>query len=330
MVLARSKAYPVSSHPHGSLPTHRFVCVGASNLFLCFPDLLDQILLHLDVCPLSVLVACGPGRAFGAKAGMLGARFAPISHCGVLEALETDGSGEGWETWALITDIGNDVLYGIPVDLLHEWLEQFTDSLRSKGARVGITALATDRLMAISERRYQLVLRAMCPRHRLGYTEARSALADFGRVIDLLGDKAGVKILPVQSHWYGFDGIHLRQGCWKEAAATWLNGLLGDRLATGFAESAALDQSARRTLRLIGLKQMAGHSNARTVRLCGPKEVEIRFFLKSASSPQNAGAEEPALSHRSLRSSRVSDGFLPKGNRTWLTSWNRSAGPAPC
>ena len=159
----------------------QFVCVGASNLFMCLPDLLDQILARFETHPVSVLVVQGPGRSFGLKAGMLGARFVPINDCGLLEALDAAQSPGHPESWALLTDIGNDVLYGVAVAQIHGWLDDFVSRLVRMGVRVGVTALATERLMAVSRWRYELVHRAMHPQRRLGYKEARLALNELDR-----------------------------------------------------------------------------------------------------------------------------------------------------
>ncbi len=64
--------------------------------------------------PSEFLIAMGHGRSYGQRSSVLGRSLPGITQCGLWEALR---HARG-PTSALITDIGNDVIYGVPVETI--------------------------------------------------------------------------------------------------------------------------------------------------------------------------------------------------------------------
>ena len=69
----------------------------------------------------------GLGRSYGQRSTVLGRSLPGITECGLWPALQ-HGSGP---VHALITDVGNDVIYGVPVDRIVAWGSTCVDRLHA-------------------------------------------------------------------------------------------------------------------------------------------------------------------------------------------------------
>ncbi|MCZ6542107.1 MAG: hypothetical protein O6768_00410, partial [Planctomycetota bacterium] len=89
----------------------RVVLLGASNLTRGISRAVGIAQAILGT-PLEVLIAMGHGRSYGQRSRVLGRSLPGIVDCGLWDALL---HGSGRPTYALLTDIGNDVMYGASV-----------------------------------------------------------------------------------------------------------------------------------------------------------------------------------------------------------------------
>ena len=111
----------------------RFVLLGASNLSFGLHRVVARAaaaVAHGDGdVPLDVLVAGGFGRSFGRRSYFLWRGLPAIRSCGLWDALaEWEPGGRG-----LITDVGNDILYGEEPDTILEWVTDCLDRLQERG-----------------------------------------------------------------------------------------------------------------------------------------------------------------------------------------------------
>jgi hypothetical protein len=111
----------------------------------------------------------------------------------------------------LITDVGNDLLYGAPLDELMAWLEIICDQLSEAGSRIVVTSLPLEGVRCLNPRRYLLLRTILFPRSRASLAEVL-ALAEAAqlRLADLAARK-NIPLIPVKKEWYGWDTIHLRR-----------------------------------------------------------------------------------------------------------------------
>ncbi len=140
-----SNASAVTEPPKQSPPTgltRRVVLLGASNLTKGIGTVLETACRHWGR-PLEAVGALGHGRSYGNASRVLGRQLPGILECGLWQVL---GRSPGVPTAGLVTDIGNDLLYGQGVARIADWLEQCLDRLAAVHARTVVTLLPVDNL----------------------------------------------------------------------------------------------------------------------------------------------------------------------------------------
>ncbi|MBA4019462.1 MAG: hypothetical protein C0483_20035 [Pirellula sp.] len=202
-------------------PTERVVLLGASNLTRGFATVLG-LLKHHRSGPLDVLAALGNGRSYGIYARLLGRGLTGILSCGLWPALDRRPK---LPLTALLTDIGNDVMYGVPVPQILAWVEECLVRLQKHDARIVVTGLPTTNLPRLGERRFLLLRTLLFPGNRdtLPDVTRRSQEVDAG-VRELAARYAATFVEP-DAHWYGIDPIHVRRHHWPTAWRQILTGL---------------------------------------------------------------------------------------------------------
>ncbi|HSS47569.1 MAG TPA: hypothetical protein VLX28_01360, partial [Thermoanaerobaculia bacterium] len=139
-------------------PVQRAVLLGASNLRASLPLVVN--LLRADGA-LEVLAACGHGRSYGARSRFLGIRHLPgIAGCGLWQALE---GRPALPTLALVTDVGNDLVYGAEVAEIVRWIETCLNRLARRRSRVVLTLLPLARLEKLSPWEVRLAVSLLFP-----------------------------------------------------------------------------------------------------------------------------------------------------------------------
>ena len=202
-------------------PRKRVVLLGASNLTRGISTVVRLAQLSFGG-PLQVLAALGHGRSYGLYSRVLVRELPGIDECGIWRALD---DGTPAPTWALITDIGNDVFYGATTDEIIIWVERALDRLAAQGARVVMTLLPTDNAARISAWRFRMMRGLMFRRCTLELAAVRSMTLEINqRLSDLARDRA-IELVAQRACWYGFDPIHIRLAqwphAWSEILSTW-------------------------------------------------------------------------------------------------------------
>ncbi len=206
---------------NGNCPPRRVVLLGASNLTRGISTVVETAQL---VCggSLEVLSALGHGRSYGITSTVLGRTLPGILDCGLWEALEARSDVP---TAALLTDIGNDLMYQVEAPQIVSWVETILERLQRAGARVSMTLLPVDSLLSVSPRRYYFFRSLMFPRCRLSFAEAGDRARQLHDRLQAIGQARGVRLVPQQAAWYGIDPIHIRwrhwRHAWREILASW-------------------------------------------------------------------------------------------------------------
>ena len=185
----------------------RIVLLGASNL-------IRGLNSALNVCGqffsgrLEYLIAAGHGRSYGVTSSFLRVRHLPsIQHCELWHELE---NRPRLPLSALISDIGNDLLYDYrPVEIAH-WVEKCVENLCSHAADVVISEMPVTSLSKLGRRRFLFIRRVTYPRSSLTYENAMKRIDELHhRVLDL-AKRYSVPTVRPESAWFGFDPIHIR------------------------------------------------------------------------------------------------------------------------
>ena len=105
-----------------------FIFLGASNLARSFHGLKYCIERCIFPRPASFVHAMGPGRGYLSRGGILNAVYSPILNCGILEAVRNKKIKD-LSVVALITDIGNDIMYGVSSEKIINGLQYLLNAL---------------------------------------------------------------------------------------------------------------------------------------------------------------------------------------------------------
>lgn len=199
----------------------RVVLLGASNLTKGIGTVVESAYRFWGR-PLEVLTALGHGRSYGRASRVMGRQLPGILECGLWPAL---GRFPGPPTAALVTDIGNDLLYGEPVEQIVDWLEQCLDRLAAVEARTVVTLLPLDNLHTISRARFTLMRTLLFPYSRLTLEVIRERARALDEHLRRMAVERGCGLVSQRAAWYGFDPIHIRpfqrRWAWPEILASW-------------------------------------------------------------------------------------------------------------
>ena len=217
-----------TSHPAvGDAPAARWVLLGASNLTRRLSLVLDSLRQH-SPAPLDVLAADGNGRSYGQTSRVLWRKLPGILRCGLWPALAERPPAP---TSALLTDIGNDILYHVPVDQIVRWIDECLTRLTDAGARTSMTGLPIDNFQGLSPGRFLFFRRLLAPHCRLSLDVVRERAFELNAALIALAARRAVPLVPPSAAWYGLDPMHIRAA---SAAHAWQT-ILAPGLPTGAA-----------------------------------------------------------------------------------------------
>jgi len=202
-------------------PPRRVILLGASNVALALPAVMKAA-FRVWGRPLDVLAAFGHGRSYGQRRALLWRELPGIAECGLWQALE---QRQPAPTAALVTDIGNDLLYEAPVTEILGWVDACLDRLQRVEAQVVLTPLPLCSIVTLSKAKYLLLRSILYPACRLAYATVLGRAFDLDERLRALARQRAVRVAEPRPEWYGFDKIHIhrraRLAAWGEILASW-------------------------------------------------------------------------------------------------------------
>jgi hypothetical protein len=201
----------------------QIILLGASNLTIGFPLLLDNLRRELEG-PIHVYAALGLGRSYGISSRVLCRGLPGIVGCNLWAKLEQNGKPPG-STFALVTDVGNDLLYNVEVSQIVAWVKTCLDRLVEQRAEIVMTLLPIASVERMSSWRYSLFRTIFFPTTRISLPEVLQRARDLNAQLQQLGREYGVPTFEPPGEWYGFDPIHIasRHRCqaWNRILSGW-------------------------------------------------------------------------------------------------------------
>ena len=148
----------------------------------------------------------GPGRGYCAEGGIFNITYPPIGSCGILESASGRAQGAR-RIVAFITDIGNDIMYGVPVSEITSCLDSLLQKLDAIGAEVFVNPIPVDFADDVSERQFRILRSIFYPHSAIDFNEAATAVSTAN---DFLRASAGgrVHLLSSVKEFCGVDKIH--------------------------------------------------------------------------------------------------------------------------
>ena len=248
----------------------RVIAIGASNLTRWLPMLVRAAAAQA-AGPVEVVAVAGFGRSYGVRSSFFGRELPGIKSCGVWEALaqaeRTPGLSE--VSTGIVTDVGNDIFYGVEVETVLSWVEHAMSALRPQVNRLVLTGLPAS-VAFIGPTRFAIMRRLLVPSCRLQHGEGLRRAEEVNRGLAALAKKYDAVTFQGARGWYGWDRIHLKRRYWRP----FIERLLGVERVGGQAP-APLPRLPR-----PGLRAAAPESAVIAARISASEGAAVADFLR--------------------------------------------------
>jgi hypothetical protein len=219
---------PRSGDPAGNAPANplaqprrRLVLLGASNLARGIATALATARGTWNE-PLDVLAALGHGRSYGMRSMFVGRSLPGILECQLWNDL---AARPPLSTAALITDVGNDIVYGVPAEKIFSWLGECVNRLQQHRCAIAITSLPLGSLAKMTPREFFFFRNLFYPQSSLTFSRAVEQAKEVDAGLRRLACAMGIALVEPDAAWYGRDRIHIRRcaqpAAWQAFFSTW-------------------------------------------------------------------------------------------------------------
>jgi hypothetical protein len=182
-----------------------------------------------------VLAALGHGRSYGGSSTYLARSLPGILQSGLWREIE---SRPPVPTRALVTDVGNDLMYGYPPAQILGWVDECVARLQHVTRDVVVTGLPHAAVAGLPRNRYLFFRSVFFPRCRLTFDQAMSASAEIDAGLQRIAAGRGAAFIRLKEQWYGIDPIHIRPRMWT---AAWQEILCGENRAPAYGRATRLE-----------------------------------------------------------------------------------------
>jgi len=228
----------------------RVVAIGASNLTRGLQTVVATARGAWGP-DIQVVAALGHGRSYGADSHFLFRRLPGILQSGLWPLLD---AMPGVPTRALVTDVGNDILYGAPSDRILAWVDRCVARLRTFTADVVVAGLPLDALHQLTPRRFAAFRTLFYPPSRVGFGEGLASADTVERGLREIADRHRARFVAMRGSWYRVDPVHIRPRAWREAWGEIAG--LGEIHGAGWGETARLLTLPSERRRLFGVERI--------------------------------------------------------------------------
>jgi hypothetical protein len=204
-----------------TVTTRRILILGASNVTLAFPLLASACLRPRNVST-ELFAAHGHGRSLCARSFVLNRGLPSIRRCGIWNVLKSRPPVD--ESWAFVTDVGNDLIYGFEVEEILQRLNELFEQVAGLGMPLTFVRLPVERALQLTEWRYRVIKQMLFPGKTIPWSTLSRRMIDLdARAAQTAAAHQAVVLTPRLS-WYGIDPIHIRRSrriaAWQEITGT--------------------------------------------------------------------------------------------------------------
>lgn len=187
------------------------VLLGASNLTLAWPRIVDQLQSRF-VDPVDIYTANGMGRSYVCDRSGFALRQLPGILCsGIWDALPAPNNDRS--SVGLLTDFGNDLLYGREPQEIVSAAEECINRLRSwdQNCRFVVTRPPVESVESLGWLRFVLARFALFPKSTLTLDGVKSKTLELDQGLQEVAARLDAAIYQPPADWYGIDPIHVRR-----------------------------------------------------------------------------------------------------------------------
>jgi hypothetical protein len=235
----------------------RIIVLGASNLTRGFHSVVSTSRAAWGP-EVQVLAALGHGRSYGVSRTVGICTLPGILESGLWQALE---SLPVVPTQAIVSDVGNDIMYGYSAERILSWIEEALRRLQRVKAEITLTDLPLASIRQISQTKYLLFRSILFPFCRLSLAQVLETAERINAGLAELSLKHRAEFFRLNPSWYGVDPIHIRPSFWRSAWQQILNaGSLSSDAKGSLFEGLRLYFMANERRRLLGIEQFTPQS----------------------------------------------------------------------
>jgi hypothetical protein len=160
-------------------------------------------------------VAAGLGRSYGLRSRVAAREITSIRASHLWDILRRGDSQQ--PTYALVTDVGNDIFYGQNVETITGWVDGALATLASLGARTTLVQLPLASVLDVRWAQIQLLEKIYAGGRKIDVPQAQADARRLAVGLTELAARHGIPQVPQERQWYAFDPIHIRPASELEA-----------------------------------------------------------------------------------------------------------------
>jgi len=207
-----------------SEPDRTFVLLGASNLDLSLGRVVHALSESMSAGDSArILAASGHGRSYGRSSQVLARRLPGILQCGLWEQLGT--LPQQAQVKSIVTDIGNDLIFGSSVSMILGWVEECLHRLEQRHSETVMTTLPLERLLELSDWWFQVFQKMIFPTSRSNRDEMVEKVTELNAELERLSKRYAVNVVEQPLDWFGVDPIHFKRNkraeIWQHLCTQW-------------------------------------------------------------------------------------------------------------
>ena len=209
-------------------PPSRFVALGASNLTRFALPLLDAARCAANG-RVEAHFALGFGRSYGMPSRVLWRGRSGIDRARLWPALAAaprrapaPAPAPAQASTALVMDVGNDLLYGVPVPRVLEVVDVVLQRLADIAERRIVAGIALGPARRVSEPYWWLIRNVLVPNCPLTRLQAIAGAERLHEGLRELAARRGAQFVEPRDEWYGTDPVHFRARHFAAVARTLL------------------------------------------------------------------------------------------------------------
>jgi len=184
-----------------------FLLIGASNVTRGLGVLVEEVLARSQT-PWRFVVAAGHGRALAVGSRFLFRGLPALEQCGAWDEISRCRLDS--RSRLLVSDLGNDIVYGVAAGRVAEALDRLLGSVAQRFGAGLVLGLPLKTLSRFSERRLRWWKQVLFPLHRTPLSWILRESEKLDLLLRRWCEDRRLRYLVPRPEWYGRDPIHFQ------------------------------------------------------------------------------------------------------------------------
>ena len=185
-----------------------FILLGASNLARSYSAFKRHLSQNISEKKIQFINVLGPGRGYCGRGGFLNLSYPPIGQNKIFKAIGKQ-IHSGNKVVIIITDIGNDIMYGVDDNTLIGCLDSLIEKSLSWNAEIFITSIHVDISKDLGQRSFKFLRTFFYPGSPIVLKQADAAVKNVNQYLEEKSmHRDSVHLIDGLGKFCGMDKIH--------------------------------------------------------------------------------------------------------------------------